>query len=99
MHEQLDTISKKYLQVISDKNSFFKLFNSNVEIYASLKQFKNHKIENFFTERSALINIQFWYYNVKTKKWDSYTESKLKVNENSVLHFENNKIFVTKYPL
>ena len=93
---QFDTNSRNNLQVISDKNSFFKLFNSKTEIYGRLEQFKNHQIESIFTDKPISINIQFWYYNINTKKWDSYTENNIMVDSNSILSFKDNKIFTTQ---
>ena len=64
--------------------------------YINPKKFKNHNIESFFIEKPILINIQFWYYNVNTKKWDSYSENNVTVDSNSILSFKDNKIFTTK---
>jgi hypothetical protein len=92
-NNQFDINSRNNLEVISDKNTFFKLFNSQVEIYGRLEQFKKHNIESISIDKSSLINIQFWYYNVNTKKWDSYSENNINVDSNSILSFKDNKIF------
>ncbi len=93
---QFDINSRNNLEVISDKNTFFRLFNSQMEIYGRLEQFKKHNIESISIDKSSLINIQFWYYNVNTKKWDSYTENNINVDSNSILSFKDNKIFTTQ---
>ena len=84
------------LQIISDKNSFYKLSNSDFEIYGNLQtNKKKYLVNKIATHTPTKMNIQFWYYNPRINKWDPFTLNNQIVYPNTILNFKNNRIFVT----
>ena len=85
------------LQIISDKNSFYKLSNSNFEIYGTINPPNIKYLENVISTKTLTkMNIQFWYYDPSINKWNPFTLNNEIVNPNSVLFFKNNRIFIKK---
>lgn len=82
--------------IISDKNSFYKLSNSNLEIIGNIQTNKKKYLETKIASlTSTKMNIQFWYYNPRLNNWDSFTVNNQIIYHNTIINFNNNKIFLT----
>jgi hypothetical protein len=84
------------LKIVSDKDAFFSITNSKAKVIGRIKQEELKVIKSFNCDNSALSTIKFWFFNSENNRWDSYSFSNKLLEENSVLRFKNNQVFLSK---
>ena len=93
--DKLEVNDNGILHINSDKRTFFKIYNAKYNAFGSFKKNEVKNLNALLNSKPTEISAQFWFYNIQTKKWDSYTKNNILVSKNSILSFKNNQIFTS----